>query len=61
MERLPEGNRHAALDVLRQTPASGAVLSRVEAWKQLTARTVRQIVRQIAGSPPIRQDRGIKM
>ena len=40
---------------------SGAVLSRVEAWKQLTARTVRRIVRQIAGSPPIRQDRGIKM
>jgi hypothetical protein len=61
VERLPEGNRRAALDVLRQSPDSPTVLSRVEAWMRLTARAVRQIVRQIAGSPPIRQDRGIKI
>ena len=61
VERLPEGNRRAALDILSQSPASAAVLSRLEAWKELAARAARQIVRQFAGQPPVRQDKGIKM
>jgi hypothetical protein len=37
IERLPEGNRRAALDVLSETrPKNVSILNRVRAWKQLT-------------------------
>ena len=38
MERLPEGNRRAALDVLSEIRTANApILNRVGAWKQLAA------------------------
>jgi len=37
IERLPEGNRRAALDVLSETrPKSASIVNRVRAWKQLS-------------------------
>ena len=37
IERLPEGNRRAALDVLSGIrPKAGSVLDRASAWKQLS-------------------------
>jgi hypothetical protein len=44
MERLPEGNRCAALDVLeRKRVASAAVLNRVKGWEQLVIQTAQEI------------------
>jgi ATP-dependent exoDNAse (exonuclease V) alpha subunit len=44
MERLPEGNRCAALDVLeRKRVASVALLNRVKGWKQLVIETAQEI------------------
>ena len=37
MERLPEGNRRAALDVLSEIrPKNASIVNRVRAWKQLS-------------------------
>jgi hypothetical protein len=37
IERLPEGNRRAALDVLSEIhPTSASIVNRVRAWKQLS-------------------------
>ena len=39
MERLPEGNRRAALDVLSEMrPKNASIRNRVRAWKQLSRR-----------------------
>ena len=36
MERLPEGNRRAALDVLSEIlPKNASIVNRVRAWKHL--------------------------
>ena len=51
----------AALDVMRQSTPSATVLSRAKAWKELTMRAARQIVRQFVSLPSARQDKGIKM
>ena len=48
MERLPEGNRRAALDVLSEMRTSNApILNRVRAWKQLAADLAPQIARRL--------------
>ena len=36
IERLPEGNRRAALDVLSEMRPNASILNRVRAWKQLS-------------------------
>ena len=37
MEKLPEGNRRAALDVLSEIrPKNASIVNRVSAWKQLS-------------------------
>ena len=44
IERLPEGNRRAALDVLSETQtANASVLNRVRAWKQLAIDVMQDI------------------
>ena len=48
MERLPEGNRRAALDVFSEIPAKNAsIVNRVRAWKQLSIDLARSITPQL--------------
>ena len=48
VERLPEGNRCAALDVLSEISTTNApTLNRVSAWKQLAAYLASQIARRL--------------
>jgi hypothetical protein len=60
MERLPEGNRRAALDALSvlQSP-NASVLNRVKGWKQLAIDKARQATnrlhRHLAGGIPTTQ------
>ncbi len=44
MERLPEGNRRAAMDVVSEIPTTNApILNRVSAWKRLAAYMAQRI------------------
>ena len=48
IERLPEGNRRAALDVLSEIrPKSASIVNRVRAWKQLSIDLARRITTQL--------------
>jgi AAA domain len=48
MERLPEGNRRAALDVLSEMPPKNAsILNRVRAWKQLSTDLAQHIAARL--------------
>jgi hypothetical protein len=48
IERLPEGNRRAALDVLSEIrPKSASIVNRVRAWKQLSIDLARRITKQL--------------
>ena len=70
MQRLPEGDRRAALDVLSKMRTTNApVLNRVSAWKQLAAYLALQIANRpdqrladgVQAQPRQRQSRGIKI
>ena len=69
MQRLPEGDRRAALDVLSKMRTTNApVLNRVSAWKQLAAYLALRIARPdqrladgVQAQPRQRQSRGIKI
>ncbi len=69
MERLPEGDRRAALDVLSKIRTTDApVLNRVSAWKQLAAYLALQIASRLNQRLPDsvqdqrhRQSRAIKI
>ena len=69
MQRLPEGDRRAALDVLSKMRTTNApVLNRVSAWKQLAAYLALRITRPdqrladgVQAQPRQRQSRGIKI
>jgi hypothetical protein len=44
MERLPEGNRRAALDVLSEIrPEKAAIVKRVSKWNQLSTKLSQRI------------------
>jgi len=48
MERLPEGNRRAALDALSEIcPNNASIANRVRAWKQLSIDLARRITPQL--------------
>ena len=48
IERLPEGNRRAALDVISEiSPKNASILNRVSAWKQLGAFLAPQIASRL--------------
>ena len=48
MERLPEGNRRAALDVLSEIrPKNASIVNRVRAWKQLSIDLAQRIATQL--------------
>ena len=70
MQRLPEGDRRAALDVLSKMRTTNApVLNRVSAWKQLAAYLALRIANRpdqrladgVQAQPRQRQSRGIKI
>jgi hypothetical protein len=70
MQRLPEGDRRAALDVLSKMRTRNApVLNRVSAWKQLAAYLALQIANRpdqrlangVQAQLHARQSRGIKI
>jgi hypothetical protein len=55
IERLPEGNRRAALDVLPEIPsAKTSIVNRVRAWKQLTIDLTRRFAAQVVQAPNAR-------
>jgi conjugative relaxase-like TrwC/TraI family protein len=48
IEKIPEGNRRAALDVLSEIrPKSASIVNRVRAWKQLSIDLARRITTQL--------------
>jgi hypothetical protein len=48
IERLPEGNRRAALDALAEIrSAKASIINRVRAWKQLSTDLVQRITTQL--------------
>jgi conjugative relaxase-like TrwC/TraI family protein len=61
MERFPEGNRRAALDVLSEMRAATSVLNRVGGWKQLAIDMARQATyrlhQHLASATQIRQSK----
>ena len=66
MQRLPEGDRRAALDVLSKMRTTNApLLNRVSAWKQLAAYLALRIANRpdqrlaVQAQPRQRQSRGI--
>ena len=70
VERLPEGNRCAALDVLSEMPTKDApILKRVSTWKELPAnlalrissRLNQRLADSVQAQPRQRQSRGIKI
>ena len=64
LERLPEGNRLAALDVLSEISTNDALLNRAPAWKRLAAiasRVYQSLADGVQAQPRQRQSRGIKV
>ena len=52
IERLPEGNRRAALDALSEIcPNNASIVKRVRAWKQLTMDLTRRFAAQVVQAP----------
>ena len=48
IERLPEGNRRAALDALSEIcPKSGSIVNRVRAWQQLSIDLAQRFAAQV--------------
>jgi hypothetical protein len=48
IERLPEGNRRAALDALSEIcPKSASIVNRVRAWKQLSIALAQRLAAQV--------------
>ena len=48
IERLPEGNRRAALDVLSEIrPKNASIVNRVRAWKQLSIDLAQRFATQV--------------
>jgi hypothetical protein len=48
IERLPEGNRRAALDALSEIrPKTASIVNRVRAWKQLSIDLAQRLAAQL--------------
>jgi hypothetical protein len=48
IERLPEGNRRAALDALSEIcPKNASIVNRVRAWKQLSIDLAQRLAAQV--------------
>ncbi len=55
IERLPEGNRRAALDALSEIrPKDASIVSRVNAWKRLSADVAQRLAAQVIQSSTAR-------
>ncbi len=61
MERLPEGGRNAALDFSNGKQEEAVIIRRIQVWKQLVARAMRQLVRKVVQEPRHQQSRRIRL